>query len=224
MPSKPITRKKESLAARVAALALAAAWAGGAPAQTLLASENFDEDVSGWAAAGAPGGQVVWDGSVGSPAPGSLALVAPPGGESGQNFKAVGQCRDVRPAQAYTVQARLRAGLDPRRGSCFATPVFYDAADCQGEGSIGGTGDLLPDADWTSRTRSQTSFQSSVSMRVELVMAVGAGDAQATCHFDSVRLYEGRFPQLVPALAPPWLAVLALAIAMTAVLRGLRAG
>lgn len=225
MPSKPIiVRKGGSLAARVAALALALAWAGGVPAQVLLSSENFDEDASGWTSAGAPGGQVVWDGFAGSPEPGSLAVIAPAGGDGGQNFKAVGQCRDARPDQAYGVQAEVRAGLGSRRGSCFVTPVFYEAASCQGDGSTGGSGDLLPDADWTSQIRSQTSFHSSVSMRVELVMAVDAGDAQATCHFDSVRLYEGRLRQLVPALAPPWLAALVLAIAITAALRGLRSG
>lgn len=208
----------------LALLGLALAWSAGAPAQPLIASEDFDRDIAGWTAAGDPGTVVEWDGAMGSPLPGSLAMTAPPGGVTGENFKAVGQCRSVRPAQAYTVEARVRAALNSRRGSCFATPVFYDQADCQGDGSIGGTGDALPVAEWMTEFRSHTSFNSSQSMRVELVMSLGAGDAEATCHFDSIRLYLGRFREPVPLLPLPWLLVLGLALAATAWMRGFRSG
>lgn len=208
----------------LALLGLALAWSPGAPAQPLIASEDFDHGISGWTAAGDPGTVVEWDDAMGSPLPGSLAMTAPPGGVTGENFKAVGQCRSVRPAQAYTVEARIRTALGSRRGSCFATPVFYDQADCQGDGSIGGTGDAFPVAEWLTGFRSHTSFNSSQSMRVELVMSLDAGEAEATCHFDSIRLYLGRFREPVPLLSLPWLLVLGLALAATAWMRGFRSG
>lgn len=208
----------------LAFLGLALAWSAGAAAQPLIASEDFDHDISGWTTAGDPGTVVEWDGAMGSPLPGSLAMTAPPGGVTGESFKAVGQCRSVSPEQAYTVEARVRAALGSRSGSCFATPVFYDEADCQGNSSVGGTGDALPEGEWLTTFRSHTSFNSSQSMRVELIMSLGAGDAEATCHFDSIRLYRGRLREPVPLLPLPWLLALGLVIAVTAWKRGFRSG
>ncbi len=205
-------------------LGLAMLWSAGASAQILIASEEFRDDISGWTAAGDPGGQVIWDGTQGSPAPGSLALIAPPSAATEDGFRAVGQCRNVRPLQAYTVLAQVREAPGPRAHSCLPTPVFYDSTDCQGEGSIGGVGDMPSSGSWRSESRSLTSFNSSLSMRVELVMSAEAGDVEAVCNFDSVRLYEGRFVQTIPFLSPTGVLLLVLAVACVAWIRGFRSG
>lgn len=205
-------------------LALAMVWSAGAQAQPSIASENFDDDISGWTAAGDPGAQLTWDGNLGSPEPGSLALIAPLGGATEDGFRAVGQCLDVRPTQPYTVVAQVREAPDSRQKTCLATPVFYDSTDCQGEGSIGGIGDGSSSNGWETKSRSLTSFGTSQSMRIELVMALEAGDSEATCHFDSVRLYEGRFTEAIPFLSLPGLMVLLLAMVSVAWIRGSRPG
>lgn len=205
-------------------LALAMIFSAGVQAQPLIASETFDDDISGWTATGDPGAQLMWDGDLGSPEPGSLALIAPSGGATEDGFRAVGQCLDARPVQAYTVVAQVREALDSRPKTCLATPVFYDSTDCTGEGSIGGIGDSSSSNGWETKSRSLTSFGTSQSMRIEMVMALEAGDIQATCHFDSVRLYEGRLVEAVPILSVPGLMLLGLAVAFAAWMRGSRPG
>lgn len=209
-------------AGRLAAVLLAGLVASAsAGAQSLLDEENFDTDLNGWTAGGQAGVQVVWDGARGSPSPGSLRLIPPAESTSGESFKAVGQCRPVEPSHVHTVRADVLADLGDRGGTCFAAPVFYGDVDCQGEGSIGGTGDALPGGDWVTRTQAQTSFASSRAMRVELIMSLEPGTGEAACNFDSVRLYQGLVPVPMPALSAGGLLALIgmLGIAATVVVR-----
>lgn len=188
---------------RVAAvIILLALTAAQVRAQVLLEEHEFDNTVAGWSAAGQAGGQVSWDAIQGSPTPGSLRLDAPASSTSPESFKAVSQCRSVEPGQPYTVVAGIRPSLGPRSGRCFAVPVFFDNPDCQGEGSIGGTGDAGADGVWEIEAREQTAFTSSQGLRIELVMSLQPGSGEAYCHFDSVALYRGRVSERVPG--PGW--------------------
>lgn len=162
--------------------------AGQAHGQTVLDRDTFDTDLSGWAAAGDPAGQTSWDGSRGSPAPGSLRLSVPAGAPNGAEYKSVSQCRSVMPETTYVVQSRVRPDLGVRSGRCFAVPVFYDQSGCQGEGSITGSGDVLPEDQWSPLSRSATSFASSVSMRAEFFMVLESGTGPAACNLDDVAL------------------------------------
>lgn len=198
----------------VAALLALPLSAPRANAQALLQSDTFDNDIADWTAQGDPGAQLDWDGAMGVPDPGSLRLLLPEGNIQGGVFKAAGQCLSAMPNQTYSVVSQVRSDLGSRTGSCFATPVFFDQSGCQGQGSIGGSGDTAPDGRWAWQLREVTSFPGSLSMRVEFVMQVDAGSGEAACHFDSMSLYSGRFSTFVPALRDWGLAALVLMVGM----------
>lgn len=203
---------------RPAAMAavLFACLTGTAAAVTQLDEEHFDFGVTGWSAAGAPETEVTWDGETGSPAPGSLLLSA--AAEAGQDtYKAVGQCQAAKTNRHYSVKAQINPELGNRSGSCFAVPVFYDQADCQGEGSVTGTGDAADTGGWRREISTLLSFTTTQSVRVELVMTLNSGSGPAACRFDTVGFYEGRLAEVVPAVSLPGLAILAAGLGLGAV-------
>lgn len=212
-------RPDKQLLAVFAAIALATASPTGiAFASVELQSDDFDTDIAGWSAAGASGSQVAWDGSTGFPSPGSLRL-STAGGASDESFKAAGQCLPAEANRVYSVEAHIDPDLGDRSGACFALPVFFDEPDCQGEGSVTGTGDVVSEGQWQRRVRMVSSFGSSRSVRTELVMTLSTGTGVAACHFDAVRLHEGRLVEPVPALALPGLVMLCAALLAGAVMR-----
>lgn len=196
-----------------ACLVLACALPGAASAALLLEEHTFDHGLSGWQAAEESDAQVQWDGLNGSPRPGSLLMSVPVNAPNGSRYKAVSQCRALSGRAMHSVRYRVRPDLGTRSGRCFAVPVYYPEPGCQGEGSISGTGDVLPQEVWTEQVKTATSFSDTMSMRVEFVMRLDGGTGPASCHLDSVEFWQGIPALRVPTLVPAAMALFALLLA-----------
>lgn len=192
----------------------------------LLAQENylqngdFAGDVAGWFIIGDEGETMDWDGSIGSPQPGSLRLTAINSFITGPT--AVGECISAPAGSSWELRAVAREAPGSVQINCGLLLIVHTLPDCS-DGIHGFTSGLnVAGTDWTPLSLQFSIPEGFGAIRAALSMGV-ANAAGGSCNFDSVRLLGP--PSLdVPALDHTGLLVLVAALALAGVffLRRLR--
>jgi hypothetical protein len=109
-----------------ACLGLLLASARPASAQNLLANPDFNTDLSGWNTFGA-----VFDGTAGSPSPGSAQFSGSIAGTNASIFVSLAQCvTGIVPGNTYDLSGQLRLTSAPAGGTVFAAVAWYSDAGC----------------------------------------------------------------------------------------------
>lgn len=181
--------------ARAAALLLVCAC----PAAAQLVNPDFDAGSTGWSLYLGTNATPTWDGSVGSPTPGS-AVVSSPAAPPGWQYPGFSQCFAAAPGDVLTASARVEASL--RAGdACQVELFFFPCAACGCASADSGFDATVSATDgWDTVSDSETAPAGTVSASVHLLMknvspptgrAEAAGDVASTCRFDSARLYAG---------------------------------
>ncbi len=124
-----------------ACLVLLLASARPASAQNLLANPDFNTDLSGWNTFGA-----VFDGTAGSPSPGSAQFSGSILSTNSTIFVSLGQCvTGIVPGNTYDLSGQLRLTSAPAGGTAFASVAWYSDAGCttgiatDGANGVGGS-------------------------------------------------------------------------------------
>lgn len=181
--------------ARTVALLLVCAC----PAAAQLVNPDFDAGSTGWSIYLGTNAAPTWDGSVGSPTPGS-AVVSSPAAPPSWQYPGFSQCVAAAPGDVLTAAARVEASL--RAGdACLVEIFFYPCAACGCASVDAGFDATVSVTDgWDTVSDSETATAGTVSASIHLLMqnlspptggAEAAGDVASTCRFDSVRLYAG---------------------------------
>ena len=109
-----------------ACLGLLLAGARPVSAQNLLANPDFTTDLSGWNTFGA-----VFDGSAGSPTPGSAQFSGTIASANSTIFVSLAQCvTGIVPGSTYDLSGQLRLTSAPAGGTVFAAAAWYSDAGC----------------------------------------------------------------------------------------------
>ena len=179
----------------------------------LLPNGHFTSDVSGWTFEGDTGTELGWDGSLGSPVPGSLRL-SNDGAVSGLGVaEALSVCFEPPPGASFRLEARTFA-----QGNvlCRSYISRYEGAGCTGDRSrIGFSGTVVPDEEdiWIGREHGESAPQHRPSFRVALHASLDGTGAPSSCNFDAVVLTDQAAVE-VPVLSQAGLVLLALAVVL----------
>lgn len=184
-------------------------------AETIPLNGGFDTDISGWTYAGYAGGALEWDGTIGSPTPGSLQISGP-AAVDGFSYRAMGPCVTTYLGEIWELQAQVHLHVPPSFAHCFVDFRIFPLPDCSGSESIVGELSVPPANQWALSTSvlPVTDYVYSLgrSFRPALVVS---GNQDSLCNFDSVRLQRGTFA--IPTLHPLGLLVLVVLIASAAI-------
>lgn len=203
-------------------LLLALATAEGALGQqNYLPNGDFDADVVGWALEGNPSASMAWDGSQGSPSPGSLRVSLSPG-VSLEGAFAGSECVNAPSGSLWTLTVEAREEVGSTLLGCTAFLVLHQTTNCSDPAAAFAVTQQSAGPDWTPLSVSHTMSQGFAGLRVGLNVATSSG-AVGACNFDNATLLG---PSVLDVPALGWRGVLALIIALAAVgvilLRGSR--
>jgi hypothetical protein len=179
----------------------------------LLPNGHFTSDVSGWMFEGDIGTELGWDGSLGSPVPGSLRL-SNDGAVSGLGVaEALSVCFEPTPGALFRVEARTFA-----QGNvlCRSYISRYEGAGCTGDRSrFGFSGTVVLDEEnmWIGREHGESAPQPRPSFRVALHASLDGSGAPSSCKIDAVVLTDQAALE-VPTVSQAGLVLLALALVL----------
>jgi hypothetical protein len=208
-----VKRTRMSAGFVLSAVLVASLFPGLAHGQpNLVSNGDFETNVAGWTYEGAPELELSWDGSLGSPAPGSLRLSKDGPASGTGSGEAWSPCFEPPPGRPFELRAKTYA-----EGSvlCRAYLTRFSGPGCTGSREfIGFPGTVLPDEQgvWLERLDLKSSSLSRPSFRVALFAGLGSADAVESCNFDSVVLVDQT--AAVPTTSELGLVVLALALAL----------
>jgi hypothetical protein len=94
-------------------------------AQNLLTNPDFNTDLSGWSTFGA-----VFDGTAGSPSPGSAQFGGSIATTNSTIFVSLTQCVSVVAGNSYDASGQLRLSSAPSGGTAFVAVAWYTGASC----------------------------------------------------------------------------------------------
>lgn len=212
----------------VAGVALGLVICDPALAQVPIVNGDFNSDISGWELPADPEIVVSWDGSQGSPAPGSMRFSTsfdPPQGLA--TFEAFGPCFSAVPGEKLTIEGMVLADPRPPGVTCIMYPVLFDGLNCTGNRTFVGNVPLNTPGVWESKGLTFTVFPAAVSARASLEMTIFSGTGIVSCNFDSLTLTSDSrslTPSEIPTLPPSGLLILGILLVISAkVLIGRRA-
>lgn len=165
--------------------------------QEYLLNGSFNADIGSWVLISENLGETMeWDGTMGSPAPGSLRLSVVSSSFIGP--RAASECIAIPFNSEWELIAMAREEPGSAQLECGVALLLFDLEDCSDSSSALVPGNVPAATDWTLLTLGYAAVEEFRGMRVALGMAVGTS-ANGSCNFDSIRL-----------LGPPSLAVPAL--------------
>lgn len=182
-----------------------------------LPNGDFSSGIAEWVYSGDPAGTLAWEPTDGSPDAGSLRLTASaPGGL----FEArPSSCADVSVGETWAAEAEIKRV--PSTGAsvfCDLQMLIFSGPGCTGlESGVEPVASGGQPGVWTSAAQANVpaaEFGESVSVRL-LLGHIQPGEA--SCLFDSVRLYRSPAGVEIPAASSFGLAVLALLVATAGV-------
>ena len=123
---------KRALRGLLVAVSAVLLWSGTAAAQNFLANGNFDSNALGWTVEDAALATLAWDGTIGSPSPGSARISNIAAGPS--QGSGITQCGGaVTPLKLYNWGGRVRrASGQARTGSLEVGLRWFNAPGCTG--------------------------------------------------------------------------------------------
>jgi hypothetical protein len=186
--------------------------AASASAQNLLTNPNFDTDLSGWSVFGA-----VFDGTAGSPTPGSAKFTASVAGTNATIFSGLTQCvSGIVAGTSYDVSGQLRLSSAPPGGTAFVAVAWYTGAACTSPVSTDG-------ANGVSGATFQTSGGSfvapagAVSANFTVWIATSTTPGSFTVNVDDAFLGTPAPPPPVPTVSTGWIVLCGAGLAAAAV-------
>jgi len=182
--------------------------------QNLLTNGDFHTDIIGWMPEVPPGVNVDWDSTVGDPAPGSLRFSA----DQFTGSDVLSECFDAPPGAQFLLRYRVLAQAPSGGMSCFGYVSGYSGASCSGGRLIPVNPALTELGSWLTEEVGAETTVPRPSFRVALHFGHLAGDETATCHFDSIELFEsGAEPVVeVPIDSGPGLALFVASVGLAA--------
>lgn len=176
---------------------------------------DFGVNADGWIFAPADAtGIITWDGSIGSPSPGSLRIEAV--GTFFETHMALSGCLQTEQDDYWVVSSRVREETGSVTVECLAFFVFYNSSDCSGPAITPANFPAGPaPGSWQVYSYDVSTFPGIHSTRVALASSANGSGA---CNFDHVTLIgPSRGATAVPTLGSPGLGVFVLALAFAAV-------
>lgn len=182
-----------------------------------LQNGNFDSDISGWMFYGDGTQAMQWDGTLGSPSPGSMRITAVNSPVSGA--AAASECVAAPVGTSWTVRSQAREDPGSIQLRCGLLLLLYVTPDCSDPTGPFVEALEVAGTDWTPLSLEYTVTAGFAGIRVAPTLSANAA-ATGSCNFDSVRLLGP--PSLdVPVLGHTGMIVLIAALALAGVL-GLR--
>lgn len=214
-------RRSFRMSAAILVLAISMATNDLVEAQSLIINGDFDSSIAGWSLPADPEVAITWDGSRGSPDPGSIRFSTTLDPPIAVSFEVFGPCFSVIPSEIFTIEGMVLAEPRPPGMRCLLSVVFYDGLNCTGNRSFIGNVDLSTPGVWESQDRIQQVFASTLSARASLEMEVFSGTGIASCNFDTISLTSNErsaLPSEIPTLSWPGLAFLGILVLVSAII------
>lgn len=185
-----------------------------------LQNGDFEADISSWLFIGDEGETMDWDGSIGSPQPGSLRLTAINSFTIGP--AAIGECIPAPAGSSWELRAMAREAPGSVEINCALLFIGHTLPDCSDGIHSSLSGPTVAGTDWTPLNLTLSVPEGFAAIRAGLGMGAATA-ASGSCNFDSVQLLGP--PSLdVPALDRTGFLILIAALALAGIfaLRRLR--
>lgn len=192
--------------------------AGSASAQNLLTNPDFTTDLSGWNTFGA-----VFDGSAGSPTPGSAQFSGSIASTNSTIFVSLVQCATgIVPGNTYDLSGQLRLTSAPAGGTANVAVAWYSDAGCTTPLSTDGANGV-----------SGSTFQASSGSFVAPAGAAGANFTVWIATSTTIGSFTGNLdaaflgpqgPPPVPVMSTTWLVLCGASLAVAALMMFRRTG
>jgi hypothetical protein len=174
--------------------------AASASAQNLLTNPNFNTDLSGWNAFGA-----VFDGSAGSPSPGSAQFGGSLAGTNATISVGLEQCvSGIVAGNTYDISGQLRVSSAPSGGNARVAVSWYSGAGCT-SGISTRTASGVSAATFQQSSGSFVAPAGAVSAIFSVWIATSTTPGSFTVNLDNAFLGTPAPPPPVPTLSTGWI-------------------